>query len=113
MRVSGHFRGDGDSLIKAGEKGDKIRDQDRGAGSYGDGSLLPVKFPDLFDHGPLLHKQAPFIMSGDAWICIYRTWRYTENAHNCILQESGFQGKPAGELLEIQSGAANRSVPEQ
>lgn len=42
-------------------------------------------------------------MSGDAWICIYRTWRYTENAHNCILQESGFQGKPAGELLEIQS----------
>ncbi len=52
-------------------------------------------------------------MSGDAWICIYRTWRYTENAHNCILQESGFQGKPAGELLEIQSGTADRSVPEQ
>lgn len=59
VRISGYFRGDGHSFVKAGEKRDKIRDQHRSTGPHGDGALFPVIVPDLFDHGFFLHEQAP------------------------------------------------------
>ena len=62
VRISGYFRGDGHSFVKAGEKRDKIRDQHRSTGPHGDGALFPVIVPDLFDHGFFLHEQAPGVL---------------------------------------------------
>lgn len=65
VRLSGYFRGDGHSFVKAGEKRDKIRDQHRSTGPHGDGALFPVILPDLFDHGFFLHEQAPGVLQLD------------------------------------------------
>lgn len=62
VRISGYFRGNGHSFVKAGEKGDKIRDQHRSTGTHGDGAFFSVILPDLFDHGFLLHEQVPGVL---------------------------------------------------